>query len=125
MSREHAAHLVACTGCHACTNTVRPSSCAAGLLLFTACACGSIALHQLHQRFERHKDAALSALLACFALLYGAAAVRLQVNGRKKVHRNQAGGCRCDAAWRILSTRLPCPRCALPSLLRRPPCWAR
>ena len=51
----------------------------AGLLLFTASACGSIALHQLHQRFRSHKDAALSALLAGFALLYGAAAIRLQV----------------------------------------------
>lgn len=49
-----------------------------GLLLFTASACGSIALHQLHERFRGHKDAALSTLLACFAALYGAAAVRLQ-----------------------------------------------
>jgi hypothetical protein len=64
------------------STTARPSAAPyialTGLLLFTASACGSIALHQLHERFRPYKDAALSALLTGFALLYGAAAVRLQ-----------------------------------------------
>lgn len=67
------------TLCEASFLSFHPSHPPAGLLLFTASACGSIALHQLHERFRGHKDAALSTLLACFAALYGAAAVRLQV----------------------------------------------
>lgn len=52
-----------------------------GLLLFTATVGGSVALHGVARRFEHCKERAASALLALFALLYGAAAVRLQVCG--------------------------------------------
>lgn len=50
-----------------------------GLMLLTACMGSSIALHDLARRFEAHKEAATSALLALLSSLYGAAAVRLQV----------------------------------------------
>lgn len=52
-----------------------------GLLAFSACAAGSIALHDLARRLRGSKEAAASALLAFMAALYGAMAVRLQVGG--------------------------------------------